>query len=64
MNELIVTTTEMPIVCGCDHLTASEPFYHADRTLDFNVLIYVADGVIMSRRTELIMRSARESCCF
>ena len=46
MNELVVTTTEMPIVCGCDHLTASEPFYHADRTLDFNVLIYVAEGVI------------------
>lgn len=46
MNELIITTTESPIVCSCDHLVASEPFFHADRTLDFNVLIFVAEGTI------------------
>lgn len=46
MNELIITTTDQPVVCGCDHLAASEPFFHADRTLDYNVLIYVSEGTI------------------
>lgn len=46
MNELIISTTEQPIICGCDHLAAAEPFFHADRTLDFNVLIYVSEGTI------------------
>lgn len=46
MNELIITTAAAPIVCGCDHLAASEAFFHADRILDFNVLIYVEDGTI------------------
>lgn len=46
MNELIISTTRLPIVCGCGHLIADEEFYHADRILDFNVLIYVYEGVI------------------
>lgn len=46
MNEVIITTTDSPIVCGCDFLAASAPFVHADRTLDFNVLIYVTEGMI------------------
>lgn len=33
-------------MCGGALLAASEPFYHADRILDFNVLIYVISGVI------------------
>lgn len=46
MNEIVISTIRQPIVCGCDFLVASEPFYHACRTLDFNVLIYVAEGTI------------------
>ena len=34
------------MISGCDHLTASEPFYHTDRVALFNVLIYVTEGVI------------------
>lgn len=36
----------MPVVTECGLLAASEPFYHMDRTADFNVLIYVTDGTI------------------
>ncbi|MGN0690911.1 MAG: AraC family transcriptional regulator, partial [Oscillospiraceae bacterium] len=36
----------LPNVTDCDILTASENFYHMDRTADFNVLIYVTDGVM------------------
>lgn len=46
MNEIILSSSVMPILCGCDHLVAAEPFYHADRTADFHVMIYVTKGVI------------------
>ncbi len=46
MNEIIITNTSLPVTGGCDHLTAIEPFYHADRVADFNVLIYVTEGII------------------
>lgn len=46
MYEINLTNTSMPIVCGCDFRAAPEPFSHADRVLDFNVLIYVTEGVI------------------
>lgn len=46
MKELMISSACQPVVCGCGHLAASEPFYHADRTLDFNIMIYVVDGVI------------------
>ena len=46
MNELIFSTVCQPVICGSDFLTASDAFFHADRILDFNVMIYVADGVI------------------
>lgn len=36
----------LPSVSDCDILTASDSFYHMDRTADFNVLIYVTDGVM------------------
>lgn len=36
----------MPVLNGCDLCAASEPFYHADRTIGFNVLIYVIEGAI------------------
>ncbi len=46
MNELIITTTLMPILHGCDLCVASEGFFHADRVADFHVLILVTEGVI------------------
>ena len=52
LNEIIITTTQTPVVCGCDFLAASEPFFHADRILDFNVLIYVSEGTIFVTENE------------
>lgn len=36
----------LPLVSDCDILTASEDFFHMDRTADFNVMIYVTDGTM------------------
>ena len=46
MNEIVLCSNTLPVICGCDFLAASEPFFHADRVMDINVLIYVTDGVI------------------
>ncbi|MBO5377694.1 MAG: helix-turn-helix transcriptional regulator [Ruminiclostridium sp.] len=46
MNEIFFNNSSMPVLCGCDLLTAAESFYHADRIVDFNILIYVISGVI------------------
>ncbi|MCI5752439.1 MAG: AraC family transcriptional regulator [Oscillospiraceae bacterium] len=41
-----INKTELPDVTDCGILTASEDFFHMDRTADFNVLICVTDGVM------------------
>lgn len=46
MNEVILSNSAMPVVEDCGLLAASEPFYHMDRTADFDVLIYVKAGTI------------------
>lgn len=46
MNQIILNNSTLPVVCGCDFCVAAEPFYHADRVVDFNVLIYVTNGEI------------------
>ena len=46
MNEIVLCSNTLPVMCGCDFLAASDPFFHADRVMDINVLIYVTDGVI------------------
>lgn len=46
LNEVILRNNVLPVLCGCDVLVASEPFYHSDRITDFNVLIYVTNGTI------------------
>lgn len=46
MNEVYLSSAVLPVICGCGALTANEPFYHADRTVGFNVLIYVTEGCI------------------
>ncbi len=46
MNEIILSNTRPPIFSECGLLAATEPFYHMDRTADFNVMIYVTDGAI------------------
>ena len=53
LNELILSTTSQPIICGTDFLTAADPFIHADRILDFNVLLYIADGVFYLTEDEI-----------
>ena len=39
-------TLTLPLLADCGILTASAPFTHADRTLDFNVMICVMQGAI------------------
>ena len=46
MNTLILPNDRMPRLLSCGHLTAHEPFFHADRTADFHVLICGIDGTI------------------
>lgn len=46
MHELILWNNSMPVINGCDKLVAPEDFLHADRILDFHVLIYVVEGAI------------------
>ena len=46
MNEIILSTAFQPVVCACDFQIAFEPFYHFDRVLDFNDLIYVVEGTM------------------
>ncbi len=46
MYNIDICNNSLPVIYGCDFLAASEPFYHADRVTDFNVLIYVTEGVI------------------
>lgn len=46
MNEIVLNNSSMTVLNGCDLCAASEAFFHADRKLDFHVLIYVIEGVI------------------
>ena len=46
MNEVVISNYCVPLFSGCGLLVASESFYHADRTADFNVLIFVIEGCI------------------
>ncbi|MGN0688513.1 MAG: helix-turn-helix domain-containing protein [Oscillospiraceae bacterium] len=46
INSISLDALTLPHITDCDMLTASENFYHMDRTADFNVLIYVTDGVM------------------
>lgn len=46
MNEIWLDNTSLPVTGICDLCAAPEDFYHADRTVDFHVLIYVVQGVI------------------
>lgn len=53
MNEIILSNTHMPVISEFGLLAASEPFYHMDRLVDFNVMIYVTDGVIYVTEDEI-----------
>lgn len=46
LNCISLDEHSLPAVDDCDILTASEGFFHMNRTADFNVLIYVTDGTI------------------
>lgn len=45
-NCIFIDDIHLPIVEDCDLITASESFYHINRTADFNVLIYVTEGIM------------------
>lgn len=46
MNEIVISNSMMPIMDSGNLCAAAEPFLHADRILDFHVLIYVLEGII------------------
>ena len=46
MNEIVLDNMSLPVLNGCDLCVAAEPFFHADRTVDFNIMIYVISGEI------------------
>lgn len=46
MNQLVLNNLTMPILDYCDCCIALTPFFHGDRILDFDVLIYVTAGTI------------------
>ena len=46
MNEIIIDTCSLPVVLSGAYQVASAPFIHADRKVDFHVLIYVTEGYI------------------
>ena len=46
IDRISLNEFSFPLVSDCDMLTASDSFYHMDRTADFNVLIYVTDGIM------------------
>ena len=46
LNEIAITNVTLPVFYNGDVYCAVEPFYHADRTVDFDILIYVLEGVI------------------
>ena len=46
MNELYLDNKTLPVVCALDSRIAAEPFFHADRILEYNDLIYVFEGAI------------------
>ena len=46
MNEIIFNNNSMPTINACDFCIAPKSFLHADRILDFNILIYVTEGCI------------------
>ncbi|MDO4336810.1 MAG: AraC family transcriptional regulator [Eubacteriales bacterium] len=46
MNQIVLNNVSLPVVSSCDYLAAQEPFLHADRIVDFHVMIYVTDGCI------------------
>ncbi|MBP3886946.1 MAG: helix-turn-helix transcriptional regulator [Cellulosilyticum sp.] len=53
MNEIILNNNAMPTVSAFDFCIAPEPFLHADRITDFNILIYVIKGTIYVTEDEL-----------
>lgn len=53
MNEIILSNTLMPVINGCNFCIAPEDFLHADRLIDFNILIYVVEGCIYVTEGEI-----------
>lgn len=63
INCILLDTVTLPLLTDCDILTASDNFCHMDRTADFNVLIYVTNGVMYVTEDEQDYEIAAEKCC-
>lgn len=46
MNTITLSSDTMPVLAGCNFCVANESFLHADRILDFHVMLYVVSGCI------------------
>lgn len=44
LNEIILSTDRLPVMCSCDYIALTEPYFMAERTPDFNVIVYVVEG--------------------
>lgn len=53
INCISIDDSHLPIVEDCDLITASEDFFHIDRTADFNILIYVTEGIMYVTEDEV-----------
>lgn len=53
MHEISFVKNQLPAVLECNFLVCHSPFVHADRTVPFNVLIYVTAGQITVTEDEI-----------
>ncbi len=51
-DRITISDRILPLLSDCDMLTASEDFFHMERTADFNVLIYVISGTMYVTESE------------
>lgn len=64
MNEIIIDTCSLPVVLSAAYQVASAPFIHADRIVDFHVLIYVTEGYISVTEEETDYLIQKEELLF
>lgn len=53
MNRIVISSDRLPVLAGCNFCMANESFFHADRTLNFHVLLYVVSGCIYVTEDEV-----------
>ena len=53
VKPIVISSDILPVLEGCNFCMANESFFHADRTLDFHVLLYVVSGCIYVTEGEI-----------